>query len=99
MDSDLVDMPSWSKRQTETNRLEEALIYARFAEIEAMLLSGRLLAARDTCANLLFEFQPAFATNTQLYTRFLALLERARARHLKQRLVTAVSGAFGDQEN
>lgn len=99
MDSDLIDIPSRSARQTETNRLQEALIYARFAEIEAILQSGKILAARDACADLLFKFQPAFATNTRLYTRLLALLERTNARRLKQRLVIAVSGASDDRES
>ena len=98
MENDILELRSQSERVNSRRRLEEEVINARFSEIEATLSTGRMLAARDACTDLLFKFQPVFATNIRLYTRFLALLERAQARQLKQRLVVAVSGALDDHD-
>jgi hypothetical protein len=99
MESDFLELPPQSKPASETRGLEEAVIAAKFSEIEAILAAGRILAAREACADLLFKFQPVFASDTRLYTRFLAVLERTKARRLKQRLVVAVSGVSDDHDN
>jgi hypothetical protein len=98
VESDLIELRSQSKQPNSTRRLEEEAIAARFSEIEATLSAGRMFAAREACADLLFKYQPVFAGNMRLYTRFLALLERTQARRLKQRLVIAVSGVSDDYD-
>lgn len=98
MESDLVEARSRSRQRNSTRHLEEDAIAATFSEIEATLSAGRMFAAREACADLLFKYQPVFANNTRLYTRFLALLERTQARRLKQQLVIAVSGVSDDYD-
>jgi hypothetical protein len=64
----------------------------RLWQIAGLLKTGRRVAAREACADLLFDFQPLIAADPELVGTMLAALEQCAAAALRRRLLVAVHG-------
>jgi hypothetical protein len=76
-----------SRRETDLENVRR-----RLWRISGLVKAGLLLPAREACADLLFDFQPLIALDSDLLASMLSALEQCGAAGLRRRLMTAVHG-------